>query len=640
MDDPTPPGARRPFAENPWLAAMPAQKFRFLHPESKRRAPDYGSRAMQRKLFALLACLFAILWCMQQAARPETWQWLVNLDRAAKAQREAAGNLPVDPFDPSSVDLSHPPAVKASGESASSKSATEAAGAIGATGAASSAPSADPDQPPPNLPWSLEAVFWQLALSRLTPEQQYALADVSEMWADTELPQVRPDPVLISALTRLANLRQGFDRQVTNAAAGTASGGTLTTGANDSSSDEADADLTAELPTLAAGPAVPQIFNLPPSISLEQAQAINDQSRWLALFWNPLLQSADYQPSEQPSNTDGSATDPPSADPSSPVLVAPQGLDQWTLERAVVSRRQWRRLRTEFFEPHWLQQVADGSRLGRPEERPAWLSLVQQLGRRSRETSASSNTAPSNTASNTTAPSDAAPSHAAPNPKASVVTRQNLMGQPETFRGQWVRLTGTIRRVESVRQRDPVVGRYAHAEEYAVLWIQPGVGGQGPYCVYGLDNEAMRSLLTAEGELRRPATVEGWFFKLLPYTTAGGQTALCPLLLATDVRLHSLTPDAPATPLTYSQWGLAVGGVLVVAIGLALAGWSLTRYGSANPLGERKRRAAQVRWLAQAPVIDPRQVLRDLAESATADRSTPDAAAADKRGSEVTDEPL
>jgi hypothetical protein len=255
---------------------------------------------------------------------------------------------------------------------------------------------------------------------------------------------------------------------------------------------------------------------------------------------------------------------------------------------------------------------------------------VHQIGRRGRETPFT----------NDAVTNDAVTGDGAAGDGTSLVTRQNLMGQPATFRGRLVRLTGTIRRVETVRQRDPVVGRYANAEEYAVLWIQPGVGGQGPYCVYGLDNEAMRSLLTAEGELRRPATVEGWFFKLLPYTTAGGQTALCPLLLATDVRLHSLTPAAPATPLTYSQWGLAVGGVLVVAIGLALAGWSLTRYGSANPLGERKRRAAQVRWLAQAPVIDPRQVLRDLAESATADRSTPDAAAADKRGSEATDEPL
>jgi hypothetical protein len=211
------------------------------------------------------------------------------------------------------------------------------------------------------------------------------------------------------------------------------------------------------------------------------------------------------------------------------------------------------------------------------------------------------------------------------------------MGQPETFRGQWVRLTGTIRRVESVRQRDPVVGRYATAEEYLVMWIQPGIGGQGPYCVYGLDSAVLRSLLPENGELRRPATIEGWFFKLLPYTTAGGQTALSPLLLATDVQLNPLTPDAPVASLSYSQWGLAIGGVLVIAVGLALAGWSLTRYRSANPLGERKRRAAQVRWLAQAPVIDPRQVLRDLARTESNSPANGPVAAADKPDPEATD---
>ena len=59
---------------------MTARKFRFLNADSAKRAPNYGSRQMQLKLLMLIGSLAAVVWCMDQARRTETWYWLTRLN--------------------------------------------------------------------------------------------------------------------------------------------------------------------------------------------------------------------------------------------------------------------------------------------------------------------------------------------------------------------------------------------------------------------------------------------------------------------------------------------------------------------------------------------------------------------------------
>jgi len=554
------------------IIVMSERKFRFLDPESPRRAPDYGSRPMQRKLFALVACLFAILWCMQQAARPETWQWLVHLDEAAKARRFAEDGE--DGELGSSAKPSPPPEVTAGTDNPRLSQSRP----LPVPSAASATGNYDPHVPPVELPWTIEAAYWRLALTRLSPEQQFALVHAFHTWC-TEL-ETAPelDPVLHSALTKMQNLRIQFDREIMSRAATDTIGGTSPSGsAQAESSDQAgatppprvgeettvDQQESDELPDLRIQPKIPQVFQLPVAVGLAEAQALTDHSRWLLTAWGRVT-------------ADG---DPPPLDRTETQRVS----------QAVTCRNHWQRLRDQFLEPVLWAAVTDGSRLGRPSERAAWLRLVQK--------------------------SSAGPAAANETPAASppIVTRQNLMGQPATFRGQHVRLTGTIRRVELVSQRDPVIAQYSAQPNYAVLWLQPGVSGQGPYCVYTLATPALMALADQSDDVRHPATVDGWFFKLHPYLAANGQPATCPLLLAQQVELRPTSPSVPPLILTPGQWLMVIGTVSLMAAGLAAGAWYSTRYRSANPLGSRKRQAAEVQWLQTAGVSTPGEALREFA---------------------------
>jgi hypothetical protein len=564
---------------------MAERKFRFLDPESPRRAPDYGSRKMQSKLFALVACLFAVLWCMQQAAQPETWQWLVVLDQKAQARR-------ADEQAKSAAAKTDP-----AGEAEAEATSLTKPSLGDPTPPALTTGNYDPAVPPANLPWILEAVYWRLALARLTPEEQFNWVQAVQVWS-TELDvDPQPDPVLSSAVVKLSNLRQQFDRQIMSLATSAPAGGVdwpAEAGSRLSPTQQADppealaaaagqAAEAGELPDLPSGPRVAQIFSLPPTIQLTEAQAVTDHSRWLATVWERVRgPSGGVEPRQDVS-----------------------------LAQALACRDHWRKLRDEFLEPVLWGSVTDGSRLGRPAERAAWLRLLQKAQDTAERASQFADTLPQR------------------------VTRQNLMGQPTTFRGQRVRITGTVRRVEIVPQQDPVVARYVPGPNYAVLWLQPGVSGQGPYCVYTVERPELTAMADGSGDLRRPATLDGWFFKLHPYLAANGQPATCPLLFAPGVELRAVSPVAAPTALSLGEWGLALTAVGLTAVGLALAVWYSTRYRSANPLGAQKRQQAQVQWLQTAGVTAPGEALREFAQRTTG----PEAGAVDVEAPTPTERP-
>lgn len=531
---------------------MPQQSFRFLDPDSPRRAPNYGSRKVQIKLMMLVGSLFAVVWCMQYAGRPETWRWLFAMDEVPH------DHLPsVEDFVPDS-DQPRP------AETDPDDSNPIWPNPLAATGTL------------PRLPLSLEAVFWKMALDRLTPEQKFAFVDAIHQWSTDLAPNVAAEPVLRSALTKLTNLRQRLDQQLNAIAVRNGpdmgSGNTHPVDVDGSNSDLgtettveteiADQGLPNFNPTAMTRP----LFDLPKTIRIAEAQAITDHSRWLAIFWNPVIQSGDYAESpETPTSTSQSLR----------------------LSEAVANRNHWKLLGEKFLDPHLWRTVADGSRLGRPEERAAWLRFVQNSRPRSSDE---------------------------PRPeKAELITRQNLLGQPNAFRGRRVRLTGTIRRIELVRQSDPVVAKSMPASEYAVVWLQPAVSGQGPYCVYCTHDATLKQMAESTPDPRRMASVEALFFKLYPYTTKSGKTALCPLLVTDTVALTQLRPDPPQTTLDSSQWLMVIGGISLLAVGLATAGWYSTRYRPANPLGARKRESAQVDWLDRTPVPSTGESLRELA---------------------------
>jgi hypothetical protein len=537
---------------------MPHQSFRFLNPDSPRRAPNYGARTMQFKLLMMVGTLFAVVWCMQYAGRPETWQWLFSLDESGHANRREMAVDPIAESEPSpTVDLDND--------------------------------RADPVWPnpwrtaekPSRLPISLEALYWRNALPRLTPEEKFALVDAVNQWSRDLAPTISPETVLRSALIKLTNLRQHWDQQVNSTVV--LSGPAIENRPADpwdtsqeSTDERLDSDQTdLDLPSLNPAAAVRSLFALPKSISQADAQAVTDHSRWLSIQWNPLIQSAAYAESpEDP--TDGGKS--------------------LLLSEAVANRDHWKLLGSIFLDPHLMSTITDGSRLGRPEERAAWLRFIHQ-------------TQPSSLSQSSTK-------------TAETITLQNLLGQPDAFRGLRVRVTGTIRRIELVRQTDPVVAKAMPAAEYAIAWLQPAISGQGPYCVYCTGDSKLKELAESNPDPRRMAIIDAMFFKLYPYTTANGKTAVCPLLVTDKIDLSPLRPDPPQTTLGSGEWFTVIGCISLLAILLATAGYYSTRYRSANPLGARKRDAARVDWLDSSPVPSPSESLNALsAREPTSEKS-------------------
>ncbi len=525
---------------------MTTRPFRFMNSDSPRRPPDYGSRAVQWKLFMLVGCLFAVLWCMQQAGKPESWQWLVRLDEAAKARKaEAAANesslLPQDE-------------------------------------AAAPNQNYDPHEPPREIPWELEAVYWNLALQRLSPDQRFVFVEMLHHWCSQLDAPLRNDGVLESTLLRLTNLRSSFEQEVRMAAA--AAVGQIETEAVFQTDESELLELTESddqetwSPLESVGTQRPRLFELPLGISLAQAQAISDQSHWLLTYWE--------------------ATD--------------EEEHSRTVGQAGRGRERWRAIRRRFVEPFLIASISDGSRMGRSEERAAWLHLVQIVATVQNALEAQENAV----ALGEVGEYDLAVADSEP----LLVTQQNLLGQPGAFRGKRVRVSGTIRRIERVRQSDPTVATYMHGQDYVVVWLQPGVSGQGPYCIFCLPNQELVALAQEASDPRRGAMIDGYFFKLRPYTAASGQSAVCPLLLASQVSLRNAATTELAAPPSATDWMFYVGGVIVIATVLTAGGWYATRYRSANPLGAKKRAASKVQWLEQENVKTAGQSLQELARKA------------------------
>jgi hypothetical protein len=595
---------------------MTARKFRFLNADSAKRAPNYGSRQMQLKLFMLIGSLAAVVWCMDQARRPETWYWLTRLNNGTV---EGKGN-PASVSETAGVDGMP---VEASANEANQADDDSRLTTDRLTTDRLGAP--NPHDPPAGLPWTLEKIYWDFALSKLSPDERFILIHAVGSWCgelNIDLPV--DDPLLRSTLYRLSELRLAFDREVKSAAIldrdpwlesvpanpgeGPSAAETDSLGSEQETlgqtgaeshddEDESQVDGSNELPGL-QWPKTPirSLFPLVGRVSLKDAQQLTDQSLWLRTYWEPWLagQGSPSLPGvgdlREEISSDASAGEQQHPQTQSTAMFLGKTEDQELRGRAV-----WQRLRAELIEPFLLATIEDGSRLGRPAERAVWLRFIQQT--------------------QTAGGADAAASEKV-NPVATappLVTRQNLMGQPEAFRGKVVRVQGTIRRIQPVSQTDTTVALYMNTNKYAVLWIQPGVTGQGPYCVYCPQSDALLALGKNNADPRRPVVIAGRFFKLHPYTNAAGKPAWCPLLIAEKVDLY--TPAVPANTVTFSagQWVVAIVIVGLVAVGLAIGGWYTTRYQSANPIGARKRNAATVQWLTGSDVESPREALQRMA---------------------------
>ncbi len=557
------------------LCPMASKNLRFLDPESKKSPPNYASRSVQIKLLMLVGSLCAVIWAMQQAGQPQAWQWLVEMDQRAKQNKQLLSQYGAE----SIAELER-------SEQDPASQVREEGGTSSEIGSLSGVGNSSFSGLPDSIDWELERVFWEFAVKRMSPGERFALVVGLSAWTDATNVSVVENSELRSAISRLSNLRNLFDRQVkTSAAMQAGSQGSFEAVPSDVASEngvESDADLAQssgepllDLPQVDIDATqMPTLYKLPAKLSMDQATSIVDQGLWLSSYWEPVLRRGSVE-SEDPEANTSELTLPPDR----------------TLGQQLAGQGHWAEIRRRLIDPILVSIISDGSRLGRPEERASWLRTVQAVAAAQKETGAKLN---DNSLS------------------AIPVTRQNLMGQPESFRGKWVQISGTLRRVDLKRQSNREVGQYVEGEDYCVAWIQPGISSQGPYCVYCLDDPELRALAQSKSDPRRSVSVSGIFFKIYPYPVSDSKTAACPLLIASKTSLAKITTRQPAANLSSSQWGIATVVITLFAAILAGFVWISTRYRSANPIGQRIRNSAEVNWLGKHQIDSPSQSLERM----------------------------
>lgn len=158
----------------------------------------------------------------------------------------------------------------------------------------------------------------------------------------------------------------------------------------------------------------------------------------------------------------------------------------------------------------------------------------------------------------------------------SLISHIQLLSQPESYRGRWVEISGTIRGANKIEVRQNELG----FDHYYVLWIQPADTDVSPYCVYCLD---LPTALSQVGKqftaLSETVRVKGIFFKLRSYETTEREMAICPLILANTCELIPLkkivTPSVWRPPV----WMLVTFLVVMplVAVCIAIGVYQMTK---------------------------------------------------------------
>lgn len=120
-------------------------------------------------------------------------------------------------------------------------------------------------------------------------------------------------------------------------------------------------------------------------------------------------------------------------------------------------------------------------------------------------------------------------------PASSPVSRIELMGQPEVFRGKPVSVEGWVRSArKSTLDPDSKLG----LPYYYILWIRPRETKAGPFCVYSMTLPKGFPEVSEEfSETNQSVKLSGYSFKVRSYVTADSSVGYCPVILSRGLEL-------------------------------------------------------------------------------------------------------
>ena len=149
-----------------------------------------------------------------------------------------------------------------------------------------------------------------------------------------------------------------------------------------------------------------------------------------------------------------------------------------------------------------------------------------------------------------------------------------LSGQPEAYRGNPIRVSGSVRGAEII---DLPEEHLLGFESYKVLWVKPEDSKRNPFCIYAKELPAGFPDIEERFEkLNESVTIEGVFFKIRSYTATNNQIESCPLIIADRISWTKQAIVAQQPKWTPPGWMLVLFliGMPIVA---TLMAWAVYR---------------------------------------------------------------
>lgn len=256
-------------------------------------------------------------------------------------------------------------------------------------------------------------------------------------------------------------------------------------------------------------------------------------------------------------------------------------------------------------DPVLYREVRDRTPVVRAADGPAWLRTWERIQAGARDL-----------------PEDATESR---------VSHIQLVSQPESYRGRWVRISGILRGVDQIQVRRNELG----IDHYYVLWIEPSDTNVSPYCVYCLTlPDQLAELGQQFTTLSDAVSVEGIFLKLRSYETTEREMAVCPLILAKTFELQAPQKVVARQVWQPPGWVLItlVSLMPVVAVAIAIGVYQMTKTSQYTLSAKSEQRlAGDLERLAQDRAIkSDAERVQELYGEGLAERNASDLASGEQ----------
>ena len=165
------------------------------------------------------------------------------------------------------------------------------------------------------------------------------------------------------------------------------------------------------------------------------------------------------------------------------------------------------------------------------------------------------------------------------------VTFVQLSGQPNSYRGEKIRVAGNARLLQKI---DLPADHELGFDSYKVLWIKPADSSHVPYCVYVSElPDGFPQPTAGDVELHEDITVDGVFFKLRSYAAQNGQIEICPLIVAESIFFWQATPQSIASTPQPPYWFLTLFfiGMPIIAAWMAWRVYKSTSTSTVSKIG-------------------------------------------------------